>query len=153
MLSDAFRTLAIEPSDAAAVLAVGWATVELERAARELGTAFDLEFVEAPGSLHLGCACRRSVATVDGVHVVLLEPSTEGRLALTLARHGEGLVAAWIRDATGRERAGPTGGAGRSARTTSAARRGPFGVERLVLGGPVSGPHHLLVERATIRMP
>lgn len=144
MLSEAFRTLGIEPARAAAVLAVGWATVELERAARELGSAFDLEFVEAPGSVHLGCACRRSVATVDGVHVVLMEPTTEGRLALTLARHGEGLAAAWIRD-----EAGPV----TPDRRVSAARPGPFGSERLVLGGPVSGPHHLLVRGATIRMP
>ncbi len=150
MLSDAFRTLGLEAATAGAVLAVGWATVELERAARELGTAFDLEFVEAPGSIHLGCACRRSVATVDGVHVVLLEPITEGRLAVTLARHGEGLAAAWIRDDPMRAATTRSGSGGRA---TSAARPGPFGTERLVLGGPVSGPHHLLVQGATIRMP
>lgn len=144
MLSEAFRTLGIEASLAPAVLAVGWATVELERAARELGAAFGLEFVEAPASIHLGCACRRSVAMVDGVHVVLLEPTTEGRLAGTLARRGEGLVAVWVRDDPRQAAAG---------RSTTAPRPGPFGAERLVLGGPASGPHRLLVRGATIRMP
>jgi hypothetical protein len=143
VLSDAFRTLAIEPSQGSSVLAVGWATVELDRAARELGSAFGLAFVDVPGSVHLGCACRRSVATVDGVHVVLLEPTTEGRLAVTLARHGEGLAAAWLREPPERT----------PGRASSAARPGPFGIERLVLGGSPSGPHHLLVQGATIRMP
>jgi hypothetical protein len=143
VLSDAFRSLGIEPAMASSVLAVGWATVELDRAARELGSAFGLDFVDVAGSIHLGCACRRSVATVDGVHVVLLEPTTEGRLAVTLARHGEGLAAAWFRAPFD---AGAT-------RPSSAARPGPFGAERLVLGGPSSGPHHLLVPGATIRMP
>ena len=149
MLSDAFRTLGIDAPRATAVLAVGWATVELERAERELGAAFDLDFVDAPGSVHLGCACRRSVATVDGVHVVLLEPTTEGRLAVPLARHGEGLAAAWIRDDPTRA----TTGRSTTTRSTSAARPGPFGSERLVLGGAVSGPRHLLVRGTTIRMP
>jgi hypothetical protein len=143
MLSDAFRSLGIQPSDASSVLAVGWATVELDRAARELGSAFGLDFVDVAGSVHLGCACRRSVATIDGVHVVLLEPTTEGRLAVTLARHGEGLAAAWLR--------APSDPA--EQRPSSVARPGPFGTERLALGGSPSGPHRLLVSGATIRMP
>jgi hypothetical protein len=143
VLSDAFRSLGIEPAAASSVLAVGWATVELDRAARELGSAFGLDFVDAVGSIHLGCACRRSVAMVEGVHVVLLEPTTEGRLAVTLARHGEGLAAAWFRAPW----------EPMAQRRSSAARPGPVGAERRVLGGPVSGPHHLLVVGATIRMP
>jgi hypothetical protein len=143
VLSEAFRSLGIEPAAASSVLAVGWATVELDRAARELGSAFGLDFVDVAGSIHLGCACRRSVATVDGVHVVLLEPTTEGRLAVTLARHGEGLAAAWLRTPSAPGEQGPS----------SVARPGPFGAERLALGGSPSGPHHLLVAGATILMP
>jgi hypothetical protein len=128
------------PDDAAGALAVGWATVELDRAARELsdllepGSAFD----DAPSSVILGARCRVGSAAAEGsVRIVLLEPDTEGRLAATLARHGEGWVATWTTAPTG---AIPSGG------DLSAARPGPFGEERVVLDGPFTGPHRLIVE-------
>lgn len=145
MRSDTFRTLGIQASEAPSVLAVGWATVELDRAARELGAALDVTFIDAPGSEHLGCACRRSSETIDGVHVLLLEPTTEGRLAATLARRDEGWAAAWLADD---ERAPGHHGAARSP-----SRPGPLGPERLVLGGAISGPLRLLAQGATIRVP
>ena len=37
-----------------------------------------------------------SLAPRYGPAIVLLEPSTEGRLAATLARHGEGWCATWL---------------------------------------------------------
>jgi hypothetical protein len=138
-----------EPADPSRVharppLAVGWATVELDRAAAALapmlapGTAFE----PASSSEHLGATCR--VGRVDpafvdelAATVVLLEPSTEGRLAATLARLGEGWCATW--DA-------PTAEVTR----LSARRDGPLGSERLVLGGPVVGPHRLVLDPATI---
>jgi hypothetical protein len=140
-------------------LAVGWATVDLDRAAGELASRLvaGTTFEDAPDCAHLGAACRvgrLAEPTVDGAALlVLLEPSTEGRLAETLARHDEGPCATWWpadaaadagADAIG-EPAPPT-----SAPPTSAQRPGPFGPERIVLGGPRGGPHRLLVEAATI---
>lgn len=145
MSDEALRSLGIGPSKAHQVIAVGWATVELDRAAREFGEALGTTFVDVDGSIHLGCACRRSAAAVDGVRIVLLEPTTEGRLAATLARHGEGWAVVWFApddhdDVPGIPR-------------WSATRDGPFGSERLALGGPLAGPHRLLVETATIGWP
>lgn len=145
MLTDAFRALGIEAPPDSTVIALGWATVDLDRAGSELGAALDIAFTATDGSIHLGCACRRSRTLVDGVVIVLLEPTTEGRLAATLARHGEGWAATWIRDASP---SGPASGTPRSA-----ARTGPLGIERLVLGGSTSGPHRLLVPSDTIQGP
>jgi hypothetical protein len=126
------------------VLARGWATVELDRAATELvgllvpGTGFDA----AGQCVHLGASCRigqLATPTVEtGRWLVLLEPFTEGRLAVTLARHGEGWCATWF-DAD-------PGGSG----TRTGPRDGPLGAERLLLDGPSSGPHRLVVDAATI---
>jgi hypothetical protein len=127
------------------VIAVGWATVELERAAASFvdRLASGATFVEAPECLHLGARCWTAALEdpVDGAGVVvLLEPSTEGRLAATLARHDEGWCATWEDDPAPLVT---------SARSTP--RAGPFGQERLVLGGRFDGPHRLLVAPATIR--
>ena len=124
------------------ILARGWATVELERAAVELAPSLvpGTSFKAAPACIHLGAFCRvgqLAEPTDDGATIiVLLEPSTEGRLALTLARHGEGWVATWSADDPGTP--GPRSGL----------RDGPFGPERLLLDGPPSGPHRLLVVAA-----
>lgn len=128
------------PEDAAGALAVGWATVELDRAARELAHLLESgsDFEDAPSSEILGARCRvGSAAGPWGARIVLLEPDTEGRLAATLARHGEGWVARWVAAAPGTT---PPRG------ELSAARPGPFGDERLLFGGPVTGPHRLVVE-------
>jgi hypothetical protein len=130
------------------VLARGWATVELDRAAVELAPllAPGASFAPAPDCIHLGATCRvgRLAAPdpdVGATHVILLEPYTEGRMAVTLARHGEGWCATWTEeDVTD---AGPD-------TPVSAVRDGPFGPERIVLGGPPSGPHRLVVSTATI---
>ena len=117
--------------------AVGWATVELDRAASELASELGLprtSFVPTEDSEILGAHCRVADAALpDGLSLAILEPATEGRIAATLARLGEGPAAVWV----------PVeddivAGA-------SAARRGPFGPERLVLVGPIFGPHRLLV--------
>jgi hypothetical protein len=124
------------PDDAAGALAVGWATVELDRAARDLSDLLrpGEVFHDAPSSEALGARCRVGSGAADGgVRIVLLEPETEGRLSATLARHGEGWVATWA--------AAPA-----PVPRLSGARGGPFGTERLLLGGPVTGPHRLVVE-------
>jgi len=131
------------------LLAVGWATVELDRAAATLlpllvpGTTF----ADAATCEHLGAWCRIGRADPGhggeaGAFVILMEPSTEGRLAATLARHGEGWWATW-ETGWSRDRRADANGA-------SQVRPGPLGPERLALGSPVSGPHRLLVVPATI---
>ena len=128
-------------------LAVGWATVELGRAVRELdhllrpGGAFE----DVPPSEHLGARCRAGPAGPgaprDATMIVVMEPATEGRLAATLARHGEGWCATWEAAAPG-EMATATPGTGQ--------RPGPLGAERLISSRPASGPHRLRVEPDTI---
>ena len=131
--------------DPSTLLAVGWATVEASRAESELRAALGLgagDAVGLPPSTLLGARCRRLSIDADGPAVIVLEPEREGRLAASLARLGEGPIAAWLApgydDATLRVRA-QLGGL-----LLSAVAGGPFGPERLVLGGPAWGPHLLL---------
>ena len=136
------------PAAADEALAIGWATVELERAVRDLAhlVAPGAAFREAPSSVILGARClvapaapadlAAPAAHPRSLRIVLLEPDTEGRLAATLARSGEGWAATWG--------SGPVVGTRRGG--VSAPRPGPLGTEWLVLGGPVAGPHRLLIE-------
>jgi hypothetical protein len=126
------------PAPDARLIALGWATVDLERAVTELAGALGTDratFADATGSVTLGAGGRVAPAILPGgIALAILEPSTEGRLATTLARHDEGPSVAWYEvppSATGRA-AGP-------------ARPGPFGPERLVAGDPPYGPHRFLV--------
>ena len=121
------------------VLAFGWATVELDRAAKELAhlLAPGAGFGAAASSAILGARCRSGPAAGEaGLWIALLEPETEGRLAGTLARFGEEWAATW---------ALATAPPGTDPRA-SAPRPGPFGAERLLLGGPPTGLHRLVVE-------
>ena len=119
-------------------VAVGWATVEMERAVVELAAALSIDpgqFRPAAESLLLGARTRLATsALADGVHVVLLEPSTEGRLAAALARHGEGPVVVWV--TKDQHEHGPA---------LSAERQGPLGREQIVANGPAQGPYRLLI--------
>jgi hypothetical protein len=123
-------------------VALGWATVELDRAASELAAALGTsaaDFLPAADSELLGARCRVAGGALPGrLSLAILEPATEGRLAATLARVGEGPAAVWLA-AEDEIVAG-----------TSAAHEGPFGPERIVLGGPIHGPHRLLVGPGTI---
>lgn len=131
------------------IVAVGWATVDLDRAAVELAPLLEpgTAFADAMPSEHLGARCRvgrvRPGAAAAEV-VVLLEPYTEGRLTATLARHDEGWRASW----EVRERATVEGRS--DAEALSSERPGPLGSERVVLGGPATGPHRLVVTAATL---
>ena len=97
---------------------VGWATVELDRAEAELaewlaGDAPD----PAADALEpvLGARCASAAADgLPGAELVLLEPTTEGRLAASLARDGEGPCALYA-------------AAGRAAWTRGWRRRAPAG--------------------------
>lgn len=124
--------------------ALGWATVELDRAAQAFADTFGSSArpaVAAPDDTLLGASCRIVAVDLPGLpRVVLLEPNTEGRLAATLARHGEGPMAVWLGpvapgDPTAAATTGPMGTGG----------LGPFGPQILLPGAPITGPHRLLV--------
>jgi hypothetical protein len=130
---------------------IGWATVELERAAAELGRLLDLPpdpWTPAGRDQLLGAATLlgpRLGPLVDGPRLVLLEPYTEGRLAASLARHGEGVAAVYVAGLAP-TLVPPDGGASPPAPSRSAAAPGPLGRGRLVLGGPIWGPHVIALD-------
>jgi hypothetical protein len=130
------------------VIAVGWATVELDRAAEELAGALGSQpssFGRAAGSEALGAHARIAPGVLDGgAALVLLEPSTEGRLAAHLARHGEGPVAVW------HEAAGAGDPAPSSATPLEPSSPGPFGPERAVRApAGDTGPYRFIVGPGT----
>jgi len=118
------------------VAGIGWATVELERAAQELADAGP--FGAAPRDAALGASARRSPMERGGPPaIVLLEPDAEGLLAAALARFGEGVVAVYLgaldrADVDDTPRLGPP-------------RPGPLGPARLVIGRRAWGPHVLVL--------
>lgn len=135
-LGDAAERLRMAVVPLAAVL--GWATVELDRAEIEVGgtlVALGEPRIEAvPDDRVLGARCRL-LRFGTGLEVLLLEPSTEGRLAAALARHGEGgLVLYLIVDSSGPARAR------RAGFTLSSEGQGPLGPERLVVARPTDRP-------------
>ena len=124
------------------IAGITWATVELDRAARELaGLA---TFVAAPRDTALGAAARRSpIGNRTLPAIILLEPDTEGLLAAALARFGEGVRGVYLgpldrADVDDTPRLGPP-------------RPGPLGPTRLVIGRPRWGPHALVLAGATRR--
>jgi hypothetical protein len=105
------------------LVAIGWATVELDRAQAQLSRALDVDgnvFRRAADSAALGASCRVAEGLLDGVDLAVVEPSTEGRLAAHLARHGEGPTIAWLADPS------------RSDEPHAAGTDGPFGAERFL---------------------
>ena len=120
-------------------VALGWATVELDRAALELAAELRIgvaAFLPAADSVVLGARCRIAYGVLTGGRpLVLLEPATEGLLAVALARRGEGPAATWDRAADATTTPG-----------TGTAQPGPFGLERLAPGGPAHGPYRLLID-------
>jgi hypothetical protein len=132
---------------------IGWATVELDRAARELADAGVVpatvaSFEPARADPFLGAGSLVALSEV-GLRIVLLEPDTEGRLAAYLARHGEGVAVAYVRD-------GARWAAGGSPARAPAPERhgheaaathlidGPLGPQRPLAGGR-DGPWLILV--------
>jgi hypothetical protein len=113
------------------VIAVGWATVDLERAAADLVEHGPFEPAADETILGARCAIGRPAA----VRLAILEPNTEGRLAATLARHDEGPAVLWL-----------AGSPPHGLRFSTPAV-GPFGQELLVLGAPLGGRHLLVVEQ------
>ena len=140
---DSERRAVFEPSPGspvgAEVAAVGWATVELDRAEAELGSRLATTFEEAPRDALLGATVRRSLGAEP--LILLLEPDTEGRLSGGLARHGEGPIAVYLRLDAGASTALLAG-------LKTRAGTGPFGPERVVLSGSPWGPFLLFVENS-----
>jgi hypothetical protein len=82
--------------DSGTLRAVGWATVDLDRTASRLHW---VAFGQAGEEPALGARTVR--ARLGNVELVLLEPSTEGRLAGWLARNGEGVAVLYVEASAG----------------------------------------------------
>jgi len=167
-LEEALRAI-VGTDPALEAVALGWATVDLDRtelAFREtLPGGSRLGREDLPDDVLLGARCRGIRTDLPNLPmVILVEPSTEGRLAASLARYGEGPAAAWVVAAGATEvtvvrgtpdlpstlGAGGIGAPGLPGAVSPAARRstaepGPLGPEILLLDGAVAGPHRLLV--------
>jgi hypothetical protein len=135
-----------------AILARLWATVDTDRAIADLISAGPRGAVPrrlADDPL-LGAAVTLLAPPAGdpgAIPVAVVEPNTVGRLAATLARHGEGDAGRYVAAPAGlrsvRSRAAGLGI--RVSRTES----GPFGPSLLVLEWPVGGPHLLIVDLPT----
>ena len=125
------------------LVAPGMATVDFDRAEAGLCEAMQVRCISAGHEDDvLGARCR-IVTTEHGDAIVLLEPSTEGRLAAALAKFGEHHAVDYVAGSADIVRAAAAAGV-----VLSAVARGPFGPQRLVLGGPRWGPFVMIVERA-----
>lgn len=134
-----------EPAVAGTVLAgIGWATVEGERAIRELDELLGTEawgrWQPAARDELLGAsAWIRAAPGNPSTMLLVLEPDTEGRIAASLARWGEGVLAVYVRPPAADDLEP-------SARPGAAAGSGPLGPGRLVAGGPAWGPHVIVLD-------
>jgi len=127
--------------------ALGWATVELDRAEAELDPWLG---PPAPGPRErldgdLGArVVLRAGAGLPGTWTALLEPSTEGPTSASLARDGEGPCALYLRPADGLD-AWISQAAARAGVAAGTPRDGPFG-RQLLLRGVFTGPHLVITE-------
>ena len=124
------------------------ATVDLERRIAELAWPADAVDGAVDDTL-LGA--RVVVIEGDGSPAIALaEPTTEGRLAAALARHGEGQVGEYI----SLPAVGPLDEVRFRAREAgllvSSPGSGPFGPGVVVLGGPIGGYQVIVVERRSL---
>ena len=129
------------------VVALGWATVDLEGILARLEAEGEMgRFVPAPRDELLGARAvvHRPEDGEDEPISILLEPDTEGPIAAALARRGEGLAAIWFRRGAQAPdvRDAPDEATRRFGRTAG----GPLGPARLLHGGEPWGPHVLLLE-------
>ncbi|HUQ77372.1 MAG TPA: hypothetical protein VM427_00695 [Patescibacteria group bacterium] len=135
-------------------LAVIWATVDLERVLRDLGLEPTLAMAAVDDSLlggrvldlidPLAPAVGPTLGAVGAARIALAEPSTEGRLAAFLARHGEGPAGRYVGVSLDLAAIGIRAAA--AGVSLSRPEIGPFGPAALVLGGPPGSPHLIVVE-------
>ena len=129
---------------------IAWSTVELDRAEADLEPWLDEADPaagdgDAPADPHLGAHTRRRrTNALPGGTLVLAEPNTEGRLAASLARDGEGPCALFLRPAAGLD--AWVADARTRGVQVSARRVGPLGMAILLPGRIVAGPHLLIIE-------
>jgi hypothetical protein len=127
-----------------------WGTVDLERALaafRATAGAYDPVSIDPRDALDdplLGA--RVLLLTHEGRRTALAEPSTEGRLAAALARHGEGRVGAYVEAPLGLDAVRARAAAANVLLSRPAT--GPLGRSVLVAPGTLGGPLLILVERA-----
>ena len=136
-----------DDGDAALRLAgIGWATVELDRAEAELAEWLVAEVHPAKDVAEPLVGARARPRRTDGLPggtLVLLEPTTEGRLAASLVRDGEGPCTLYLRASAGLD-AWVAAARDRGA-MVSAKRKGPLGTGVLVPGPDRAGPHVIVV--------
>jgi len=149
LAADAERALSAIAGDGAVTEAELWATVDLERTLAELGLeGLAAAVADARRDALLGARVLIVPVGSDQPRRAIAEPTTEGRLAATLARHGEGPAGRYLAVGDDLDRA--------RARATAAGipvsriEVGPFGPSMLVLIGPVSGPHLILCDPAAV---
>jgi hypothetical protein len=129
--------------------ALGWATIDLDRAQAQVTQALPhfgaADVLPLADDALLGARCRLVSFAGTRLEVVLLEPSTEARLSASLARFGEGFVARYV---TGTADDGDlTRRAAAAGVVLSRPGGGPFGSQRLLLGGPPWGAHVVVTTR------
>lgn len=129
------------PNGVEDLLAIGWATVDRERFVAGLGLG---AVEQLPDDPHLGAfVVRHGLARPASL---ILEPSTEGRLAATLARSGEGPVAIYLGlGSAGLNAFRPQRGPGSV--QVSTVQPGPLGPSAVLLGGRIWDPAVVLVAR------
>ena len=129
---------------AGSTLADLWATVEIDRALTDLGRSgppVGLIGVPVDDPL-LGARVALVSAADGGIPIALAEPSSEGRLAATLARHGEGPAGRYVQSPIGLDALRDLAAA--AGVSLSGPAIGPFGPAVLVVTA-VAGPHLILV--------
>jgi hypothetical protein len=140
----------VPPGGPLRALADIWATVDLERALADLrrGAMPTGPVGHVQDDPLLGARVVVASTGEDGVPVAIAEPSTEGRLAATLVRHGEGLAGRYLRSPVALDTLHAL--AAEAGVLVSRPAIGPFGAGVLVLTGSVAGPHVILVEPRSI---
>jgi hypothetical protein len=129
----------------------GWATVDMDRVERDLVASFGrlspVRSRNLADDTLLGARCRLMASGPATPEILLLEPVTEGRIAASLARFGEGVVAVYVVLPPARFRTvlRDLRGAGL---VLSGEGHGPFGRQHLVAGGSPWGAH-LCVAQST----
>ena len=135
------------------VVATIVATVELERALRERGHAPDLAATAVADDLLGGRVVLLPAAAADEPRIALAEPTTEGRLAASLARLDEGPAGSYMAIAGGLAAIRRLVAAAEGGVNVSRPAATPFGPGVLVLGGPLGGRSLILVDGAAVPSP
>ena len=122
------------------VIAGIWATVDTDRILAGLGLPAEL----LAGDPHLGARVTL-VRPGDGDPLAVVEPATEGRLAETLARRGEGRIGEYVESPLPLDRLAAL--AASAGVRLSRPLDGPFGRSVLVQPGTPGDPLVVVVER------